>query len=77
MARKVAETTEAYFRTGFPLADRLSGRLRLEIRATCLGGLAILNKIRTSDYNVLSVRPKLSTWDKASIGFRALFGFPF
>lgn len=76
LVRGLVDATESLFRSGFPLADRLPGRLKYEIRATCLGGLAILNKIRASDYNVLSVRPRLSARDKAAIGFKTLLGRP-
>ena len=44
LAAAVART-RALYEAGRPLCDALSGRLRLELRATWLGGMRILNRI--------------------------------
>ena len=74
LARNVVDFTGSYFQKGFPLLDSVSGRLKLELRATCLGGRGILNKIRRMDYNVLQYRPALGLWDKLTCGAKALGG---
>ena len=66
--------TEAYFQKGYPLLNAVSGRLQLELRATYLGGQAILNKIKKLDYNVLRNRPTLDNFDKLSLFINSLLG---
>lgn len=68
------EFTKNYFRRGFPLLEAVRGRLRLELRATYLGGQGILSKISSLDYNVLEKRPAWSPFDKAALALRALLG---
>ncbi len=72
MVKKVTDKTEELFREGFPLANEVPGRLRLELKATFAGGLAILGKIRSMNYGVFSQRPKLSAWDKLGVFYAAL-----
>jgi squalene synthase HpnC len=74
LVQRCLDRAEGHFRKGFPLLKGTSRRLRLELKATCLGGLGILHQIRRMDYNVLNQRPAWSAWDKLSLGFRALFG---
>ncbi len=74
LVKNVADFTEDYFRQGAPLLEKVEGRLKLELRATFLGGQGILSKIRRMDYNILRNRPTLSAWDKASLAFKALVG---
>lgn len=74
LVKNVVAYTENYFQKGHPLLESVSGRLRLELRATYLGGQGILNKIRDLDYNVLQNRPAWSAFDKFSLALRALFG---
>ena len=74
LIQRCLDRAEGHFRKGFPLLKGTSRRLRLELKATCLGGLGILHQIRRMDYNVLNQRPAWSAWDKLSLGFRALFG---
>ncbi len=75
LVQNAVDFTESYFRGGLPLLDAVSGRLKLELKATCLGGLGILRKIRRMDYNVLQHRPVWSAGDKAALTWKALF-FP-
>lgn len=72
LVKNAAAFTEAHFRKGFPLLKEVAGRLRLELRATCRGGILLLDKIRAMDHRVLEARPALGALDKASIGWRAL-----
>jgi hypothetical protein len=37
------------------------------------GGMAILEKIRGQNYNVLASRPSLGAWDRASLFARAVW----
>ena len=55
--------TRTLFRDGLPLCDRLSGRLRYEIRMTWLGGTRILDRIEAVNYDVLSHRPTIKAAD--------------
>jgi phytoene synthase len=55
--------TRALFRDGFPLCDRLRGRLRYEIRMTWLGGTCILDRIEAVNYDVLNHRPTIRATD--------------
>ena len=74
LVKKAVDLTEDHLRKGHPLLEKLSGRLKLEISATYLGGQGILNKIRGMDYNVLRNRPSWSGMEKLSLALRALFG---
>jgi squalene synthase HpnC len=48
---------------GKPLGRTLPGRVGLEIRATIEGGLRILQKIQSADYDVFRRRPVLTAFD--------------
>lgn len=74
LVQKAVDFTESYFQKGFPILDLVGGRLKWELKATCLGGAGILKKIRKMDYNVLQNRPTLGTWDKARLALRTLLG---
>lgn len=71
--KELTERTEKLFAGGYPIIDRVKGRLRLELKATYLGGKEILNKIKENNYNVLSKRPKLRKPDKLKLIFKTLF----
>ncbi len=72
MVRSAVDFTEGYFRKGLPLLDAVTGRLKLELKATCRGGSRILGKIRGMDYQVLEQRPHLGVWDKFQVFLAAL-----
>lgn len=59
--------TYELFALGRPVADHVSGRLRLELRATWLGGVRILEKVEALGYDTLHRRPKLTAADAARI----------
>lgn len=63
LLRELVSWTEELFVSGMPLCSALRSRLRLEIRATILGGMQILNKIKNMDYAVLGERPRLKKRD--------------
>lgn len=61
------DRTEDWFRRGGALPARLGGRLGLELRCVWLGGMRILRRIRSVDYDVFHRRPRLSLGDRAAI----------
>ncbi len=77
VAAAVARTRQL-FESGRPLCDATRGRLRLELRATWLGGNRILDRIERAGFDVLSHRPvirrtdlpwflgRLAAWRRAS-----------
>lgn len=67
------EKTAGLFSDGSPLLQFLKGRIRLEIAWTILGGMEILKKIESQNYDVLAKRPSLSKFDFSKILFRSLF----
>ena len=70
------QRTRDYFRRGLPLIDSVSGRFRVDLRAFTLGGLAALNAIERSRYDVLTGRTSLSRLDRATILPLALAPLP-
>lgn len=56
---------------GLALRDRIDRRLGREVFLFASGGLAILRKIESVDYDVFSRRPELSRWEKAALVLRA------
>ena len=74
LVRSAVDFTEAYFQKGRPLLDSVPGRLKLELRATYLGGQGILHKIRRMDYNVIQQRPAWSFFEKIGLILRACLG---
>ena len=59
--------------SGAPLGRALPGRVGLEIRATVLGGLRILDKIEAAGYDVFRRRPVLKAFDWPVLLARAIF----
>jgi len=75
MAAAVARTRGLYD-AGRPLCDALHGRLRLELRATWLGGMRILNRIERADFDVLARRPTLGAVDFGWLTWRVATWVP-
>ena len=48
------------FHKGLALVDTLDGRVKLDVALFTIGGLKVLDRIETQDYDVLSRRPALS-----------------
>ena len=61
------ERTQKFFEEGKPLLDFVSGKLRLELKLTWLGGTQILRMIEKNNYDTLSYRPALSRFDKVKL----------
>jgi squalene synthase HpnC len=59
--------------TGAPLAQRLRGRIGLELRGVVQGGLRILEKIEAVQGDVFHQRPVLTKWDWVVVGGRSVW----
>lgn len=70
LAFEVARTRELFWR-GSRLPELVAPELRLQLRLTWLGGMAILSKIEAVHYDVLGRRPTLSRTDFLKLYFRA------
>jgi squalene synthase HpnC len=74
--KRILETaavrTRELFDAGRPVCDRVSGRLRWELRLTWLGGMRILEKLRAGDFPVFDRRPTLGASDVPLVCWRAL-----
>ncbi len=70
MASEIA-LTRGLFQKGLALTDLVRPDLRLQLRLTWLGGMAILKKIEAVEYDVFRRRPKLGKWDFVSLYLRA------
>ncbi|MGH8639013.1 MAG: squalene synthase HpnC [Burkholderiales bacterium] len=70
--RDVSARTRELFTAGRPVCDGVSGRLKLELRLTWLGGTRILEKLGRVDYDVFQHRPALSAADAAPLVWRAV-----
>ncbi len=75
MAFQVRRTRDL-FHSGLELVPRVRGRLRLDLRLFSLGGLAVLDAIEDSRYDVLNRRPKLSRARKSLLALRGLMPLP-
>lgn len=62
MAFEVARA-RAMLQSGAPLARRLPGRIGWELRLVIQGGMRILERIESADYDVFRRRPKLAARD--------------
>ena len=65
-ARKLMEA-------GAPLARQIPGRAGWELRLVVQGGLRILDKIESLDFQTLRIRPKIGKFDIAIMAWRALW----
>jgi phytoene synthase len=63
--------TEALFEEGRQVCDGVSGRLRLELRLTWLGGRQILHRVQQSRTRLLHYRPTLGPADLPTLLWRA------
>ena len=68
LAHEVAKAQDL-FQQGRTLPERVTGRLRWELRVTWRGGVCILDKIKAANYDVFQHRPVVSKWD----AFRLIF----
>ena len=61
--RVMVQRTRELFAAGRGVCDGVGGRLRWELRLTCLGGARILDAIERADYDVLNHRPTIGKRD--------------
>lgn len=71
MAFEVGRTREL-FAKGLGLLDMVDGRLKVDLKLFSLGGLAVLEALDRSDYDIFRRRPRLSRWQKAALFVRGL-----
>jgi phytoene synthase len=76
LLRFECQRARAMMRSGAPLGTRLPGRMGLEIRAICAGGLRIVERIESVHGDVFRRRPKLNAADGARILWKAFFWRP-
>jgi squalene synthase HpnC len=70
MREAVARAGEL-FRTGLPLARTVDLRLSIDLELFSLGGMRVLEKIESLDYNVLAQRPAISKVERVGLLFQA------
>jgi squalene synthase HpnC len=69
---EVVRRTRVLFDQGRPVADLVTGRLRLELRLTWLGGMRILDRAADPGRNPLASRPTLGAADLPGLLWRAI-----
>lgn len=67
-----ANRVQQFFDEGKPILEYLSGRFKYEVAWTIKGGEEILNKIRGSNFEVLSERPALTKTDFLKVFIKSL-----
>jgi squalene synthase HpnC len=72
MAEQVKQC-RALLHFGYPLGQRLPGRIGLELRLIVQGGLKILEKIEQVEFDVFTRRPILRPTDWITMFWRALW----
>ncbi|MFL6416165.1 MAG: squalene synthase HpnC [Bryobacteraceae bacterium] len=70
--REAVDVAEELFRKGLPLIKQVDRRLALDLDLFSRGGLKILDKIRSQNYNVLESRPHISKAERIAILLRCL-----
>lgn len=70
--RDLAERAADLFTSGLPLADRLDGRLALEIELFARAGMAVLEKIRAQDWDTLAHRPTMHKSERLILLLRVM-----
>jgi phytoene/squalene synthetase len=66
--------TRGFFERGLPLADRLSGAARFDVRLFSRGGMRVLDLIERAGYDVFRRRPTLSKLGKARLALEIVLG---
>lgn len=72
--RDLAGRAGRLFRKGLPLADRLEGRLALEVELFARAGMKVLDKIRSQDSDTISSRPAVGKTERIGMVVAALGG---
>ncbi len=73
LMRFEVERARELFHQGWPLIDRMPADLKGDVELFLRGGLAILGKIETCGYDVLTRRPALAKWEKGALLGRVLW----
>lgn len=73
MSSEIGRTREL-FEIGLPLANRLSGRIKFDVRLFTAGGMRILELIEKADFDVYRNRPTITKPGKAWLAFKSLLG---
>ena len=68
---ELAARTRDLFDAGRPVCDGVTGRLRLELRFTWLGGRRILDRLEAAGFDVFTARPSLGAGDVPAILWQA------
>lgn len=71
--RSLVKRTNELFEKGSPIVWKVKGRLSFELKATIIGGKAILNKIKDIRFKVLNKRVTITKSDKLKILFKTIF----
>jgi phytoene/squalene synthetase len=74
---EACDAAQGWFERGLPLARTVNRRLALDLELFSRGGLAILDKIRQRNYDVLTERPAISKVERAGILLRSLLRWTF
>ena len=69
--RQCVDQTRAQFEAGRAVCDGVTGRLRLELRFTWLGGMRILDQVERTGAAILTRRPAIGTRDVPLLLWRA------
>jgi squalene synthase HpnC len=64
---EAVEVAREFFLRGWPLARMVNRRLSIDLELFSRGGVKILDKIRSQNYNVLSRRPRISKIERVSL----------
>jgi len=73
LALEIART-RGLFERGRALPEEVRPELRVQLRLTWLGGMAILAKIEAASYDIFRARPSLRKWDFLRLYLRARLG---
>lgn len=73
LMRDLVNRAHMLFLQGLPLVEQVDRRLAIDLELFSRGGLAILEKIRAQDYNVLAQRPVLGRVDRMGLLARAVW----
>ncbi len=69
---EVANRARALFEIGRPIAGRVDGRLRWELRMTWLGGVRVLDRLERDAFDVFRRRPSLGWRDAMPLVWRLM-----
>jgi squalene synthase HpnC len=70
--REAVNVTRELFVKGLPLADSVDRRLAIDLELFSRGGLRVLEKIESQDYDVLGSRPAISKLERVGLLLGAL-----